>query len=165
MKRPQPQAHWTETNLDDYKSRITFDFLDQLTGFMEAGPVNQKGLAIKLGIGESAVSQIFNNPNNLTLKTIIKYARALGLKVSLLAYDDNDPDNTRGPIGSDVFNECWVRQGKPSDAFDLKASTSFTDQFPARFAFPTAISATNVFVGNFGVTNNEVLTPDLRDAA
>lgn len=164
MKRPRPQAHWTEASLDDYKSRLTFDFLDQLSGFMEAGPINQKGLAEKLGIGESAVSQILNNPNNLTLKTIIKYARALGLKVSLLAYDDNDPDNTRGPIGADVFNECWVRQGKPRDAFDLAAS-SFVEELPTQVLPLTDATATNVRFATFGATNDGVLRPTLKNAA
>lgn len=161
MKRPQPQTHWTETSLDDYKSRITFDFLDQLADFMDAGPINQKALADKLGIGESAVSQFLNNPNNLSLKTIIKYTRALGLKVSLLAYDDGDPDNTRGPIGSRVFTECWVREGKPADLFDLHENAG---RMPQRHYFQEQATTAKILMGNFSSTLPTVANPT-RNAA
>jgi transcriptional regulator with XRE-family HTH domain len=95
MKRPKPQPHWTETSIDDYKSRIMFDFLDQIIDRMDELPLKQKELADKLGVGDSAVSQVLNNSINLKLETIIRYTRALGLKLSLLAYNDEDPDNTR----------------------------------------------------------------------
>jgi transcriptional regulator with XRE-family HTH domain len=113
---------------------------------MDAGPCNQRGLAERLGIGESAVSQVLNNPNNLTLKTIIKYARALGLKISLLAYDDRD---TRGPIGSDVFAECWERMGRPQDlsALPEKASIERGAMPPSQHMFT---QGTNVHVATFG---------------
>ena len=48
-----------------------------------------------------------------------EYARALNLKLTVVAYDDGDPDNDKGPINSEVFYECWKRQGKPRDFYDL----------------------------------------------
>ncbi len=139
MKRPKPQRHWTERSSDDYKSRLTFDFLTQLTDHMDKLPMSQADLAEKLGIGESAVSQILNNPSNLTLKTIIRYTRALGMKVSLLAYDDNDPTNTRGPIGSEVFTQCWERVGKPRNLSAIDGLTVTFGDF-----MPTAVVAEKI---------------------
>ena len=111
--------HWTENSVIDYQSRITFDFLAQLEQQMDVLPLSQAELARKLGVGESAVSQILNNPANLELKTIIKYSRALGLKVAVVAYNDHDPGNERGPVNSEIFTLCWERQGKPVDFFEL----------------------------------------------
>ncbi|MGB7201470.1 MAG: helix-turn-helix transcriptional regulator [Pyrinomonadaceae bacterium] len=163
MKRPRPQPHWTEANLDDYKSRITFDFLAQMLDFMAALPISQADLAGKLGIGESAVSQILNNPNNLTLKTIIKYTRALGLKVSLLAYDDDDPDNTRGPVGSEIFAECWKRLGKPREVFVL-ASAQTTDDIPSNVIPMTNATTTAATLVRFPVMRKAML-PEWDKAA
>lgn len=123
MKRPKPQKHWTETSPLDYQSRITFDFLAQLEKKMEVLPMSQAELARKLGISESAVSQVLNNPAGLNLSTIIKYSRSLGLKVAIVAYDDDDPDNFRGLVNSEIFSICWEKQGKPNDFFALEDST------------------------------------------
>jgi transcriptional regulator with XRE-family HTH domain len=87
---------------------------------MEAIPITQGALARKLGVSEGAVSQMLNNPQNLTLKTIVAYARALGIKVSLVAYDDNDPLNERGPVNSEIFSICWENAGKPPDFWSLQ---------------------------------------------
>ena len=115
MKRPQPQPHWTENSPDDYQSRITFDFLTQLERKMDALPMSQAELARELELTEGAVSQVLNNQSRLSLSTIIKYSRKLGLKVAVVAYDDNDPSNTRGPVNSEIFTICWEKAGKPID--------------------------------------------------
>lgn len=112
--------HWTEKSIGDFLFQITFDFIAQIEQRMETLPLKQSDLAKKLGIGESAVSQVLNNPPNLKLKTIIKYARALGLKVALVAYDDNDPENKRGLVNSEVFTKCWEIAEKPLNNFDLQ---------------------------------------------
>lgn len=119
MKRPNTQKHWTESSILDYQSRITFDFLAQLEKKMESLQMTQVELARKLEISESAVSQVLNNPAGLNLSTIIKYSRKIGLKVAIVAYDDNDPENTNGPINSEIFSACWEKQGRPSDFFEL----------------------------------------------
>ncbi len=107
-------AHWTESNVEAFIQRVTFDFITQLEKVMELRPgVNQSVLAQKLDVTEGAVSQILNNPRNLTLKTMVRYARALGMKLSVVAYDDGDPDNSRGPINSDIFRLCWERAERP----------------------------------------------------
>jgi transcriptional regulator with XRE-family HTH domain len=90
--------------------------------------MTQGALARKLGVSEGAVSHILNNPQNLTLKTVVAYARALGIKVSIVAYDDGDPHNERGPIDSEIFSACWENAGSPRNFWDLKeAKTATTD--------------------------------------
>jgi transcriptional regulator with XRE-family HTH domain len=114
--------NWTEQKIDNFLSKITFDFITQLEKKMESLPMSQAELAEKLNLSESRVSQILNGSHNLELKSIIKYARALGLKVAVIAYDDDDPDNNRGLINSEIFSACWERQGKPADFFALENS-------------------------------------------
>ncbi len=116
------KKNWTEQNIENFLSRITFDFITQLEQKMESLPMTQAELAEKLKLSESRVSQILNGSHNLELKSIIKYARALGLKVAVVAYDDNDPDNTRGLINSEIFSTCWEIQGKPVDFLSLEES-------------------------------------------
>ncbi|MBM4329364.1 MAG: helix-turn-helix transcriptional regulator [Deltaproteobacteria bacterium] len=114
--------HWTERSVGDFLYRIAADFVAQLETKIEAESLNKADLAQKLGISKGRVSQIFNNPGNLSLKTIIKFARALGMKVTIVAYDDKDQDNARGPINSEIFRICWENSGKPADFWSLQES-------------------------------------------
>jgi len=41
----------------------------------------------------------------------------LGLKVAIVAYDDGDPDNDKGPLYSGIFEKSWRAMGCPSDLF------------------------------------------------
>lgn len=112
-------SHWTENSVDDFVYRITSDFVDQLICFIEERGTTQAELARALNVSEGRVSQVLNNPGNLTLRKVVEYARALNKKVSIVAYDDNDPNNRKGPIRSEIFTDCWVRAGRPSDFFEL----------------------------------------------
>ena len=72
---------------------------------------------------------MLNHPGNISLANIIKYARTLGMKVSIIAYNDNDPLNKKGPINSEIFKTCWEECGKPHDfwAFrDINESKAVT---------------------------------------
>lgn len=114
--------HWTEHSVEKFRYRITSDFVDQLIKRMETEKVSRTQLAKKLGLSVGRVSQILNGEaNNFSIEKIIQYARALNMKVSLIAYDDHDPDNTRGPIDSEIFATCWQRQGSPVDYFELNS--------------------------------------------
>jgi hypothetical protein len=122
----QKQTHWTEDSIRDYVYKIAADFLQQIENSLSEEP--QAVLANRLGVTPGRVSQVMNNPGNLSLKTIVQYARVLGKKVTIVAYDDHDPDNLRGPINSQVFEECWVRQNRPCDFLALNeadAAASF----------------------------------------
>jgi len=108
-------GHWTEGNVKDFLYRIASDYIDQLQKQMDALPISQAEFAKQLGVTEGRVSQILNKPGNLKLEKIIEYARALGLKVAIVAYNDGDSDNLNGPVNSEIFNICWERARKPAD--------------------------------------------------
>lgn len=118
-------AHWTEENIDAFAHRVAFDFIAQMESRMEASSITQAQLARKLGVSEGAVSKVLNNPQNLTVKTMVKYARALSMKPAIVAYDDADANNERGPISSSVFTTCWERAGKPHDLWSLQPSVVY----------------------------------------
>lgn len=109
-------VHWTEQSVDSFVHRITFDFTTQI----EQAVPSQDELARKLGVTEGRVSQILNS-SSISLKNIVKSARAIGRKVALVLYDDDDPSNTNGPVSSQIFSVCWERAGKPTDFFALEA--------------------------------------------
>jgi transcriptional regulator with XRE-family HTH domain len=115
------EHHWTAENDDAFAHKMAFDFIAQVEKKLAASPVSQIELARRLGVSEGAVSKILNNPRNLTLKTIVKYARALGMKAAIVGYDDQDPKNENGPVGSEIFTTCWERAGKPRDIWALEA--------------------------------------------
>ena len=112
-------AHWTERSIKDFLYRIGADFVTQLEDVMESRGLKQVDLARRLELSEGRVSQLMNNPGNLTLSMIIKCARALDMKVAIVAYDDNDNENIHGPINSDIFRICWERAGQPLDFWSL----------------------------------------------
>lgn len=109
------QSHWTEESTDALAHRIAFDFIAQIESRMDEIPMNQSDLARILEVTEGAVSKLLNNPQNLTIRTIARYARALGIKAAIVAYNDGDPENKRGPINSQIFASCWNWAGKPHD--------------------------------------------------
>ena len=112
-------THWTERNVEDFTHSLSSDFVIQLEKRIEDEEVTKKKIADRLGITAGAVSQVLNSPGNLELKTMVQYARAVGMKVAVVVYDDSDPDNSKGPVISGIFEKCWERLGKPQDYFDL----------------------------------------------
>jgi transcriptional regulator with XRE-family HTH domain len=109
------KAHWTARSVKDYLFRIAADFIAQLENKMESLNISQDELAKKLGVTKGRVSQLINHPGNISLAKMIEYAKALGMKVSIVAYEDNDPENKKGPIDSEIFRLCWENSGKPRD--------------------------------------------------
>ena len=117
---PELVSHWTERSLDDFLYRLASDFVRQLQEEMERADLSQDVLAEKLGVSKGRVSQVLNNPGNLTLRKIVEYARAVDRKVSVVTYDDSDPDNLNGPVDAEIFKSCWENAGKPTDFFALQ---------------------------------------------
>jgi transcriptional regulator with XRE-family HTH domain len=128
------KPHWTESSTADFVYRIASDFIMQLEKRLELQPMSQKELADKLNVTIGRVSQVFNNPGNLTLRNFVQYSRALGMKVAVVAYDDDDLQNQSGPVNSDIFTKCWERAGRPHDFFDLAASARPVVQFAGGYA-------------------------------
>lgn len=106
-------GHWTNDSPKEFAYRVASDFVAQLEDHLSG--VSRDELAEKLGVTKGRVSQVLNNPGNFRLATAVQFARALGLKVSLVAYDDNDPNNLRGPVNSGVFEQCWVASNRPTE--------------------------------------------------
>lgn len=119
-------THWTERSAEDFVFRIGADFIAQLEEKMETEKISQNDLAQKIGKTGGRVSQVFNHPGNITLGNIVRYTRALGMKASVLAYEDGDPENKKGPINAGVFKTCWQKCGKPHDYWDLEHITTGT---------------------------------------
>lgn len=114
--------HWTERSTEDFLYSIASDFVEQLQSKMKEIPNMTRAKLAKLaGISKGRISQIFNDPGNVSLDTAIRLARALGLGVSLLTYENTaDPNNERGPVNADVFRICWERAGHPFDMWDVQ---------------------------------------------
>lgn len=109
-------AHWTEKSSEDFAYDITLDFITQLENKLDAINLDQKGLAERLNMTPGAVSQFFSNENpNPKIETLVRHCRAIGMKLALVAYDDSDPDNNRGPIFSEIFAQAWQAMGCPRD--------------------------------------------------
>jgi transcriptional regulator with XRE-family HTH domain len=112
-------AHWTQRSTADFVYNISSNFVAQLETRMEDMPMSKTELAERIGKTNGRVSQVFNDPGNLSLRVIVEYARALGMKVGIIAYDDGDPGNNNGPINPDVFVASWEKVGRPSDLFEV----------------------------------------------
>jgi len=116
------ELHWTEEGPKAFAHSMAFGFVAQVERRLEDLGLSQTELASRLGVSEGAVSKVLNNPQNLTLETIAKYARALQTKAAIVAYDDNDRTNRHGPVMPEIFNICWERAGKPRDMWSLEAA-------------------------------------------
>jgi transcriptional regulator with XRE-family HTH domain len=117
-------SHWTEKSADDFLYKIAADYVRQIESAMKEAGVNQADLAKRLKVSEGRVSQVLNNPGNLTLRKIVEYVRAVGRKVAIVEYDDHDPDNLCGPVNSEIFAKCWQVAGSPGDYFALEKAAS-----------------------------------------
>lgn len=134
------QQHWTAGTIGDFVFQVASDFTLQLEKRLEAGPITNKELAKRLKITAGRVSQVLNTPGNFKLRSMTEYARALGLKLAVVAYDDGDPENKKGPINSEVFYECWKRQGRPQDFYDLRNPWVIQ---PIRYSYEPLSAASN----------------------
>jgi len=115
------ESHWTERSTEDFLYSIASDFIEQLQSKMKTVGMKQSGLAKATKLSKGRISQVFKDPGNLELETMIKFARALSMKVSVLAYEDvDDPKNERGPINAEVFRLCWQHLKRPVDMWSFK---------------------------------------------
>jgi len=119
------KRHWTNDSLEDFQFALAYDYVDQLQDALEEIDMKQSKFATIAGTSESRVSQLLGNPGNLTLKSMVRWARAIGRKISVVFYDDGDVANAEGPIDSEVFLRCWELAGKPRDLATLEESSFF----------------------------------------
>lgn len=115
MDKLTTMKHWTDRSTDDFLYKISADFVQQIENYMAERGMSQAQFAATLGVSPGRVSQVLNNPGNLSLRKVVEYARSIGKKVAVVAYDDGDANNQNGPINSQVFAACWEQAGSPSD--------------------------------------------------
>lgn len=127
IKAKSPR-NWTAESAEAFAHKLAFDFIAQLERLIEAKRTSKTKLAKKLGVSQSAISHVFNNPQNLTLKTIAKYSQALGAKAAIVSYDDGDLENENGLVNSQVFAACWINAGKPRDIWSIEDIRTATTQ-------------------------------------
>lgn len=144
------KTHWTARSVKDYLFRIAADFIAQLENKMDSLPISQDELAKRLGVTKGRVSQLINHPGNISLAKMIEYAKALGMKISIVAYEDNDPENKKGPIDSEIFKICWEQLGKPRDFWAMQeiVNTNITavSYFPISQHLTTTVNIPNVLI-------------------
>lgn len=115
------QSHWTARSTKKFLYRIASDFIEQLRDRIDALKWSQKRLAKELRVTEGRISQVLNNPGNLTLETMVDWARILGMKVSIIAYfDKNDPNNELGPVNAEIFRLCWEKARSPRSFLEIQ---------------------------------------------
>lgn len=122
MSKQQESLHWTAASAEDFRHSIAAEFIRFVEDAMEAEHVTQSELAERLGVTKGRVSQVLNNPGNLTLDKIVEYVRALHKKVAIVGYDDGDRENRRGLVSADLFRKCWEHMGSPADFFTFAES-------------------------------------------
>jgi hypothetical protein len=105
--------HWTSC-IADFQYWLAFDFIAQLEKRLDELHLTSAQFAKMVGSSEKEISRVFSNPGKLNLHYIVQWTRAIGMKVSIVVYNDNDPKNKKGPIFADIFSTCWERQGKPN---------------------------------------------------
>lgn len=121
--------HWTQESAKDFAYHLSLDFFTQLQDRFDESELLRKEFAEKMNLSAGRISQIFNNaPENPKVDSLVRYAQALGLKVSIVAYDDGDPDNNKGPVFSGVIAKCWEQMGRPRDLSAFVHPAAFEQQ-------------------------------------
>lgn len=113
-------THWTERSEDDFRYSVAFDFMGHVESRLESLGWSQDRLANEIGVTKGRISQLLNNPGNLTLKTIVSIVRSLDMKFSIVSYLNDDSINAGGPISSNVFLSCWNKLNKPCNMWDVE---------------------------------------------
>jgi transcriptional regulator with XRE-family HTH domain len=121
--------HWTQESAKDFAYHLSLDFFTQLQVRFEESDLLSKEFAEKVHLSPGRISQIFNSPpENPKVDSLVRYALGLGMKVSIVAYDDNDPTNDKGPVFSGVIAKCWEKMGKPRDLSAFATAVDFATQ-------------------------------------
>jgi transcriptional regulator with XRE-family HTH domain len=146
--------HWTQANTSDFAYSISLDFFTQLDDRIEESGISRKELSEKLNVTPSAVSQTLNNPpENPHLETLVQYARQLGLKVAIVSYDDDDPDNDKGPIYSGIFEKSWKAMGCPRDLSMFNEHVATAN--PTALILPFQVRANKPMMDVFGMATKQ----------
>ena len=113
--------HWTAGNPETFSFSVVTDFIDEITARMKQRNITQAQISEKMGVTKQRLSKILTDPGNLTLKTMVRLAQAVGSKMAVVVYDGDEKDQ-HAPIVSRAFVRCWESRGKPRTEWDLSES-------------------------------------------
>jgi hypothetical protein len=120
MEKLNHNRHWTADSPRNFTHRIASDFLAQVEIKLEKEDINRNELANRLHRTPGRVSQLFS-ADSMSLGTAVRLARAVDMKVALVAYEDANPQSGGGPVNSEIFHECWKQLGSPGNFFELNS--------------------------------------------
>jgi hypothetical protein len=113
-------AHWTAKSISSYIFAVTSNFVITLENQLTRQKKKYKDLAKALNIPMAEVMYKIDNPQFLSLVECLKWARAAGMKFILVAYDDEDTDNERGPVNCELVRLAWELLGRPDTMTQLR---------------------------------------------
>jgi len=125
MKEQRAQ-HWT-TTVDKFTSAILMDFMCSFENIIESKHLNLERVAERMNQIKDEEDSVEYTPeliqtvidtaaeHEVNVSTLVLFARALGMKVSLVLYYDDDPDNLQGPVLGETIMQCWADAGYPRD--------------------------------------------------
>lgn len=129
-------AHWPQKNSRRFAYYIASAFMSQLEWKMDSDGISRSELAKKMGKTPGRITQVFNDPGNMSLRVMVEHAGALGMKVCVVGYED--PDNTRGPLHPDVLVKTWQLAGCPANLFEAEEA-AMTEATQAHFWSPEGV--------------------------
>lgn len=121
------KKHWSEKSAKDFRFAVAFDYIAQVQIALEERDLSQSEFAERVGVSKGRISQLFNNPGNMTMDSMVRFARGIGQKMGIVFYDDGDPQNELGPVDSELFRASWEAMGKPRsfDKFETEDQVCF----------------------------------------
>jgi transcriptional regulator with XRE-family HTH domain len=120
LKKGHSKSRRKDLHIEDMRYRIVADFLVQIDQMLVEKDMTHADLAERSGVTPGRISQIFNNPGNVTMDTVVALADAVGFSVSLVACDMGKKAPERGYVLAGILAECWRRMGRPTNYFDLE---------------------------------------------
>jgi len=121
------EKHWTAESDENFWFAVVLDCLFQLENRMAELGMNYAEFSERVGLSEDEIERLFNEDSDeIPMTTLVKWAKALGMKLTLVAYDDGDvkvgsEDNARcGPVNPEIFAHCWKIMGKPRNVWDIR---------------------------------------------
>jgi len=93
---------------------VRADFLKLFKKDMQERGVSRKQLAELMGVSKSNVSQILNGKRNIRVKTMVRLARALKMKMAIVGYISDEP------IEAERIRQAWIAAGCPRNFWEVQ---------------------------------------------
>jgi len=101
-------SSWYEQKLDsvrddpDFKThQLLLEIIDQITDLMESEGIRKSNLAERLGVSRAYVTAVLEGKPNLTIRSLVRLASALGSTVDVKLSRLNEVEWWRPGVGQD----------------------------------------------------------------